>query len=170
MIKLPPLVLSRRNVLFGLVVLAPLLLNLAVWKFFFDPAFGKLSALQEAESIEKMKPQWTALLQQSGDLLQRSSYNRETAAVVVKEIQKQAGICGVQIDEILKKNLEGGGSSLVIMPVEAKVAGSYKKLTQWIGAIENIPGLQVDSWTFVKPEDSGRDRLDIHIRVILRTP
>ena len=168
--QVPSLIFSRRNIRWAMFAVTPFLLNLAVWKLGLVPATEKLNALQEVESIGRMKPKWVSLHQQSDRLLERSSFTREDAAAAVKEIQKRAGMCGAQIDEISKKNLQTDGSLLVVMPVEAKVTGSYKKLVEWIGAIENIPGLQIDSWAFPKPTENGRDRLDISIRVILRNP
>ena len=166
---------TKRFAFAAFLIVAPLLLNIFLWKAFVKPAQEKVRTLQDMVSLIRMKPNLELLVQESDHLL--ASW-QEHPLMVVKEIQKQAGNFHVQIKEIntadretahdAKGNLSKDALSFSSVPVSLETAGSYNKLASWLNAIETKSGLQIDQWTLLPPSaQGGVSRLSVKMKVIL---
>ena len=159
---------------FACLVMAviPAAANLLVWKIGVVPARANLAAVHETASLAELKPRLEALVSESDRLLVKQSRETpptEDIASALQWVQGLARAQGVKIEEINKKEPEGGSAGLT--PVDLKVTGDYFKLTRWLGALEKDPNIRMDRCLLRPSSAPGADnQMDITLQVLSKNP
>ena len=163
----------------GIIFIAPLVLNLFLWRSFVTPQQGRLRQSVEGRTLAEAKPKLEALLGKSQQLLKnwkQSAFSKEDPAQAMQVIQKIGMKHHVQIQEIRSAGQQASQNSSAEakqaipgfseMPVELEVKGSFGKLVRWLGDIENESGLEVESWEIVPakyPDEPHKLMVDLKV-------
>ncbi|MBI4167812.1 MAG: hypothetical protein HY515_02545 [Candidatus Aenigmarchaeota archaeon] len=158
------------------LALSPILLNIFFWRAFVVPIHQKLNLSRNAEILIRTKPEFESLIGESSRLLsdwERKGFGEQTAIGVVKELQKLAGDERVQIKEVrMNDNSQGAenvASGFTKTSVDLEVIGSYNKLARWLSAVENKPGVKIESWSMGRSNEPNQPcRLNLGIDVLLK--
>ena len=156
-----------------LLAAVPLAVNIFLWKALVIPQKEHTAALRDAALFLRTKPQLEATLSENSRLLaewEQKGLIAQEPTGALRQIQRLAKECGVQIEDMLKKDEPSPKAGLFkFVPVEFKAAGSTPKLVHWIHAIEAKPGLRVEDWSFKSPDKPGDNALlDMNMKIVLK--
>ena len=163
----------------GVLVIAPLLVNVLIWKSWALPQTARLRAGEEMKKMTVLQPKFEALLGEMHQLLgdwKKSVFTKDDPSRAMQVIQKLGALSHVDIKEIRSKgqkfsekkpgqaNADLSGYSEVSMDLE--VRGSFGRLMRWMSEVEKQGGLEIDSWKIVpgeKPDEPHKLTLGINV-------
>ena len=172
----PSVVNKKRMVLYGILIVAPLVLNGLIWNGLVRPERRALKELVTAVKLKELKPRLETLLAQSESVFRRWEVAGLTEAI--GEIRQSAKANLVEI-----KNVDSSISHLMVpaggarepdgytrrfiqIPISVEATGSYSRLTRWMGLIEEKTYFTVDSW-ILKPPGSAGGECSLQAQIIL---
>ena len=171
---------TKTIVMVALLVLAPLLLNLVLWKTLAHPAETRARSLKDLQALLRIKPKFESLLLESDVLLNRADEfdKKGDPTRMIKQIQEKAREFHIQINEVRLKDADRqmgaapaskGPASFEEVVVALEVQGNYHKLGRWIHALESRPDLRVESFS-LRPSEANRktNALSLQLGIFMR--
>ena len=161
-------------------ILAPLLVNIFIWKSFVAPGTARLQVKEEMKKMTVLQPKLEGLLAESHELLsewRKSIFTKEDPSAAMQTIHKLGAQNHVEIKEIRSKaqklwenkadkNQISGYSQ---MSVDLEVRGNFARLMRWMNDVEREAGLEIDSWKLTPAEKPGDPhRLTVSMDVFLK--
>ena len=156
---------GKRVALYGILIIAPLVLNGLIWNGLVRPERRTLKKLVTVVKLKELKPRLETLLAQSESVFRRWEVAGLTEAM--GEIRQSAKANLVQIKNVDSsishlmapaggaREPDGYARRFIQIPINVDATGSYSRLTRWMDLIEEKTYFTVDSWILKPPAEPG---------------